>query len=235
MARVLVVDDDLRLVKVVASLLRRHGHQVESVSDGELARQVLRRGDVDIVLLDVNLPDINGMSLILQLREEGDATPVILLTVRAEAQEQALGLQLGGDDYVAKPFNPDVLLARIEAVLRRSAAGASPVRDAHGGTMEIDSVLIDFGRREVTRDGAAVRLAPLEYALLEFLAANRGRAVSKEELMLRVWGTGRGVSRTLAEHISRLRRKLGDDLIVTRSGYGYLIPSPRPDRAATTR
>ncbi|QKW33515.1 response regulator transcription factor [Actinomadura sp. NAK00032] len=235
MARVLVVDDDPRLVKVVASLLRRHGHQVESVPNGELARQVLRRGDVDIILLDVNLPDINGMSLILQLREEDDTTPVILLTVRSEAQDQALGLQLGGDDYVPKPFNPEVLLARIEAVLRRSAAGASPgAEEAHGDTMKIDSVLIDFARRQVTRDGAAVRLAPLEYALLEFLAINRGRAVSKEELMLRVWGTSRGVSRTLAEHISRLRRKLGDDLIVTRSGYGYLIPAPRRDRAATT-
>ncbi|CNF03337.1 DNA-binding response regulator TrcR [Mycobacterium tuberculosis] len=232
----LVVDDDTRLVKVVASLLRRHGHQVESAPTGELARQVLRRGDFDIVLLDVNLPDINGMSLILQLREEDDATPVILLTVRAEAQDQALGLQLGGDDYVAKPFNPEVLLARIEAVLRRSAAGTPPrAGAAHGDRMAIASVLIDFARREVTRDGAAVRLAPLEYALLEFLATNRGRAVPKEELMLRVWGTSRGVSRTLAEHISRLRRKLGDDLIVTRSGYGYLIPPPRRDRAATTR
>ena len=203
--------------------------------NGALARQVLRRGDIDIVLLDVNLPDINGMSLILQLREEDDTTPVILLTVRAEAQDQALGLQLGGDDYVAKPFNPGVLLARIEAVLRRSAAGTWPhAEGAHGDTMEIDSMLIDFGRRQVSRDGVVVRLAPLEYALLEFLAINRGRAVPKEELMLRVWGTGPGTSRTLAEHISRLRRKLGDDLIVTRSGYGYLIPSPRRDPAATT-
>ena len=235
MARVLVVDDDPRLVTVVAGLLRRHGHRVESAVNGEAARRILRRGDVDIVLLDVNLPDINGMSLVLQLREEGDTTPVVLLSVRAVAQDQALGLQLGGDDYIAKPFSPEVLLARIETVLRRSTAGTSPrAGDTRGGTVRIGSVHIDFAERRVSRDGAAVRLAPLEYALLEFLAVNRGRAVSKQELMLRVWGAGHGASRTLAEHVSRLRRKLGDDLIVTRSGYGYLIPAPRRDPAATT-
>ncbi|MBO2455983.1 response regulator transcription factor [Actinomadura violacea] len=236
MARVLVVDDDPRLVKVVASLLHKRDHQVESVPNGELARQALRRGGVDIALLDVNLPDINGLSLVFQLREEGNTTPVILLTVRTEVQDQALGLRLGGDDYVAKPFNPEVLLARIEAVLRRSAAGAAPRADeTQSGYLEIPPVLVDLTARQVFKDGTEVRLAPLEYAVLEFLATNRGRAVSKEELMLRVWGTSRGVSRTLAEHISRLRRKLGDGLIVTQTGYGYLIPAPPGDRATTAR
>ncbi|MCP9968494.1 response regulator transcription factor [Actinomadura madurae] len=121
MARVLVVDDDPRLVKVVANLLRKHEFQVESVPNGELGRQALRRGDIDLALLDVNLPDVNGLSLIFQLREEGNTTPIILLTVRTEVHEQALGLRLGGDDYIVKPFNPEVLLARIDAVLRRSA------------------------------------------------------------------------------------------------------------------
>ncbi|KAB2385930.1 response regulator transcription factor [Actinomadura montaniterrae] len=236
MARVLVVDDDPRLVKVVRSLLRKHNHLVESVPNGELARQVLRRGDVDIALLDVNLPDVNGLSLVLQLREEGNDIPVILLTVRTEVHDQALGLRLGGDDYIAKPFDPEVLLARIEAVLRRSAGGVTRrAETTRGDVLEIPPVVIDLAARQVSKGGVPVRLAPMEYAVLEFLATNRGRAVSKEELMLHVWGTSRGVSRTLAEHISRLRRKLGDGLITTQTGYGYLIPSRPDDSAATGR
>jgi DNA-binding response OmpR family regulator len=226
-ARVLVVDDDPRLVKVVSRLLWKRNHQVESVSSGEQARQVLRGGDIDIVLLDVNLPDVNGIALVHRLREEGDTTPVILLTVRTEMQDQALALRLGGDDYIVKPFNPELLLARIQAVLRRSAR--DPVEGTagrQGEHLEIPPIVMDITARQVFRDGVPVRLTPLEYAVLEFLAANRGRAVSKEELMLSVWGTSQGVSRTLTEHVSRLRRKLGENLISTQSGYGYLIPDP---------
>jgi DNA-binding response OmpR family regulator len=229
MARILVVDDDPRLVKVVSTLLRKHHHRVEAVPTGELARQALRRGNVDITLLDVNLPDVNGLSLILEMRQEGNGIPVILLTVRTEVHDQTLGLRLGGDDYITKPFNPEVLLARIEAVLRRTQGAGALQRDdvVDDNLVEIPPIVIDFAARQVFKDGEVVRLAPLEYSILEFLAANRGRAVSKEELMLDVWGTSRGVSRTLAEHISRLRRKLGDGLIITQTGYGYLVPGAR--------
>ncbi|MGI5323793.1 response regulator transcription factor [Actinomadura nitritigenes] len=229
MARILVVDDDPRLVKVVSTLLRKHHHRVEAVPTGELARQALRRGNVDITLLDVNLPDVNGLSLILEMRQEGNDVPVILLTVRTEVHDQTLGLRLGGDDYITKPFNPEVLLARIEAVLRRAQGTGAVQRDdeVDDNLVEIPPIVIDFAARQVFKNGEVVRLAPLEYSILEFLAANRGRAVSKEELMLDVWGTSRGVSRTLAEHISRLRRKLGDGLIVTQTGYGYLVPGAR--------
>lgn len=229
MARILVVDDDPRLVKVVSTLLRKHHHRVEAVPTGELARQALRRGNVDITLLDVNLPDVNGLSLILEMRQEGNDVPVILLTVRTEVHDQTLGLRLGGDDYITKPFNPEVLLARIEAVLRRTQGTGGVQRDdeVDDHLLEIPPIVIDFAARQVFKNGEVVRLAPLEYSILEFLAANRGRAVSKEELMLDVWGTSRGVSRTLAEHISRLRRKLGDGLIVTQTGYGYLVPGAR--------
>ncbi|WP_329246125.1 response regulator transcription factor [Actinoallomurus sp. NBC_01490] len=232
MARVLVVDDDPRLVKVVSTLLRKRGHQVESAPTGELARKALQRGDINLALLDVNLPDVSGLSLMLQLREEGNHTPVILLTVRTEVHDQALGLRLGGDDYIAKPFNPEVLLARIEAVLRRSTGGTAPHGEATSSDrLEIPPILIDFAARQVFHDGEAVRLAPMEYSVLEYLAQNRGRAVSKQELMMHVWGTSRGVSRTLAEHVSRLRRKLGDGLIITQIGYGYIVP--RDDSEAT--
>ena len=236
MARVLLVDDDPRLVKVVAGLLRRRNHQVETVPNGELAQQALRRGGIDIALVDVNLPDIDGLSLVHQLRDEGNDTPLILLSIRAEAHEQALGLRLGSDDYIAKPFNPEVLLARIQAVLRRASGSGSRTHERpRNDVVEIPPVLIDLTARQVYKAGAVVRLAPMEYAVLEFLAANRGRAVSREEIMLQVWGTDRGVSRTLAEHVSRLRRKLGDNLIVTQSGYGYLIPQPPGDASATAR
>ena len=234
MARILVVDDDPRLVKLVAGLLRKRHHQVESVAGGELAMLALRRGDIDIALLDVNLPDIDGLSLIDQLRDEGNTTPLILLTVRTEPHEQALGLRLGADDYVTKPFNPEVLLARIQAVLRRSTGNvARNADDARNDLLDIPPVRLDLTARQVFRDGTEVRLAPMEYAVLEFLAVNRGRAVSKEEIMLHVWGTDRGVSRTLAEHVSRLRRKIGDNVIVTRTGFGYLIPAPPGGSAAT--
>ncbi|MGI8330911.1 response regulator transcription factor [Actinomadura scrupuli] len=228
MARILVVDDDPRLIKAVAKLLRQRGHLVESVPTGELAHQTLRRGGIDIVLLDINLPGIDGLSLVHLLREEGNSTPLILLSSRAEAHEQALGLRLGSDDYIAKPFNPEVLLARIQAVLRRSTpATAARTETVRRNLLEIKPIEVDFTARQVFKNGVPVRLAPMEYAVLEFLVANRGRAVSKDELMLHVWGSRRA-SRTLAEHVSRLRRKLGEELIVTQSGFGYLVPSAPP-------
>ena len=234
MARILVVDDDARLVKAVAGLLRKRGHQVESAPNGELARLALRRGDIDLALLDINLPDIDGRSLLDQMRDEGNTMPMILLTVRTAPHEQALGLRLGADDYVAKPFDPEVLLARIHAVLRRYVRGAARAdENARGDLVDIPPVRVDLTARQVFRDGEPVRLAPMEYSLLEFLILNRGRAISKEELMLHVWGTDRGVSRTLAEHISRVRRKLGEDLIVTVTGFGYLIPADGASSASS--
>ncbi|WP_433183016.1 response regulator transcription factor [Actinoallomurus sp. CA-150999] len=226
MPLVLLIDDDPRFIKVVTSLLTRRNFQVRSVSNVEQARHALRRMDIDLALLDLNLPDMDGLSLIHQLREEGNNTPVILLTARSEPHEQALGLRLGGDDYITKPFDPELLLARIHAVLRRSSAGAGRTTDRERSDLvELPPVLIDLSARQVFKHGVAVQLAPMEYAVLEFLALNRGRAVSKEEIMLQVWGTDQGISRTLTEHISRLRRKLGEGLVVTKTGYGYIIPA----------
>lgn len=196
------------------------------MSNVEQARHALRRMDIDLALLDLNLPDMDGLSLIHQLREEGNNTPVILLTARSEPHEQVLGLRLGGDDYITKPFDPELLLARIHAVLRRSSAGAGRTTDRERSDLvELPPVRIDLSARQVFKHGVTVQLAPMEYAVLEFLALNRGRAVSKEEIMLQVWGTDRGISRTLTEHISRLRRKLGEGLVVTKMGYGYIIPA----------
>ncbi|WP_395105133.1 response regulator transcription factor [Actinomadura sp. SCN-SB] len=231
MARVLVVDDDPRFVRAIVRLLRGRKYEVESVLDGESALRALRRGNFDIALLDVNLPDIDGLSLLHQLRDEGNHTPVILLTVHGRAHEQALGLRLGGDDYIPKPFDAEVLVARVQAVLRRTAVGGPSSGPAERppatreDVLELPTVRIDLTARQVFKDGVAVRLAPMEYAVLEFLAVNRGRAVAKEEIMLHVWGIERRASRTLAEHISRLRRKLGDDVIITQTGFGYLIPA----------
>lgn len=234
-ARVLVVDDDPRLVKVVANLLRKHEFQVESVPNGELGRQALRRGDIDLALLDVNLPDVNGLSLIFQLREEGNTTPIILLTVRTEVHEQALGLRPAATTTSSNRSIPRCCSPGSTpccgAVPPAPRAGPRPPQRAPGDPAGHDRPHRPAGVQG--RHAGAAR--PLEYAVLEFLAVNRGRAVSKEELMLSVWGTSRGVSRTLAEHISRLRRKLGDDLIMTQTGYGYLIPAPPGDRATTTQ
>lgn len=217
-------------------MLDKSDHRVISAPTGELARKILDGGGIDIVLLDVNLPDIDGLSVVQQLRDAGDETPIIILTARDRAHEQALGLRLGGDDYVAKPFDPEVLLARIHAVLRRSATRKNEQTNGpRDNLLDISSAVIDLAARQVFKNGVAVRLAPLEYAVLEFLALNRGRAISKEVLMTQVWGTTHGSDRTLTEHISRLRRKLGDGVIITRTGFGYLIPADPENSAGATR
>ncbi|MCI0652745.1 MAG: response regulator transcription factor [Planctomycetes bacterium] len=223
---VLVVEDDPAIRRGVADALRYAGYEVREASNGSDGLRAALGGDIDLLLLDVVLPRQDGFEVLAELRKARSALPVILLTARGTDDDRVRGLRGGADDYVVKPFSAKELLARVEAVLRRSAERPHPI-----ASIRIDSARFDFQRREAAlAGGAIVGLSEKECAILQYLAANRSRAVSREELLQRVWGIDpRGVeSRTVDMHVARLRQLLGDDgdapkIIVTVRGKGYML------------
>lgn len=236
---VLVADDEPRITRLVALTLAGDGFRVVTATGGGEALQIADEAKPDIVLLDVRMPDIDGIEVMRRLREERPI-PVILLTASATMADRTRGLDLGADDYIAKPFHPDELAARVRAVLRR-AAGVAP------GTLpvRVGDIEIDLERRLVTRDGRAVSLSRPEWLLLQALAMNAGRVVMHGELLTEVWGPEfRDDLQYLRVWISRVRRRLGaapgePGPIVTFAGIGYLLdvepPAVRPSYAAPVR
>ena len=220
---VLVVDDEPRITKLVAISLTEDGFRVITAATGEEALVKAEHYRPDVVLLDIVLPDIDGIEVMQQLRE-GRAVPVILLTAKGSTADKAKGLDLGADDYVAKPFHPDELAARVRAVLRRSTGAVAP-----GGIVRFDDVEIDLERRLVRRNGDLVRLSRTEWLLLHHLAANAGKVVLHSELLTKVWGPEyRDDLQYLRVWVSRVRRKLGAEpgdpgRIRTFQGIGYLL------------
>ena len=226
LARVLVVEDDSAIRRGVRDALEFAGYSVLEAGDGKEGFEVASSADVDMVLLDIYMPKRDGLSVLQELRRVRPGLPVIFLTAKGEAEDRVAGLRLGADDYIVKPFNAGELLARVEAVLRRSAERPKQLK-----RLGLDGRSIDFERREVAfGDGRRVVLAQREAELLEYLASNRGRAISRDELLQRVWGVDpRGVqTRTVDMAIARLREQLGDDsarptMIVTVRGKGYML------------
>lgn len=226
LARVLVVEDDSAIRRGVRDALEFAGYSVLEAVDGREGFEVASTAEIDMVLLDIYMPRRDGLSVLEELRRVRPALPVIFLTAKGEAEDRVRGLRLGADDYIVKPFNAGELLARVEAVLRRSAERPKPVH-----RLELVGRVIDFERREVAfADGRRAVLAQREAELLEYLAANGGRAISRDELLKRVWGVDpRGVqTRTVDMAIARLREQLGDDparptMIVTVRGKGYML------------
>ncbi|MCB0860319.1 MAG: response regulator transcription factor [Solirubrobacterales bacterium] len=220
---VMVVDDEPTIVEVVSGYLKRAGFEVTSAADGPEAIAAALKDPPDLIVLDLMLPEINGLEVMRILTEvEKLDVAVILLTSKSEESDRLVGLRRGADDYVVKPFSPAELVARVQAVLRR---GRGPVDD--GSTpIEIGELLIDPASRIVTRSGEEVQLTQLEFDLLAFLAARPGQAFSRDQLMEKVWesenfeDTG-----TVTVHVRRLRAKLGEedgpDLIETVWGIGY--------------
>src|SRR5215203_3751990 len=212
---VLVADDEPRITKLVAIALSEEGFRVVTANGGEQALQKAEEVRPDIVLLDIVMPDLDGIEVMRQLRERRPV-PVILL--------KAKGLDLGADDYIAKPFHPDELAARVRAVIRRSG-GAEP----GAGVIKFDDVEIDLERRMVTRGGELVQLSRTEWLLLQHLAANAGKVVLHTELLTKVWGPEyRDDLQYLRVWVSRVRRKLGakpgePGRIRTFQGIGYLL------------
>lgn len=224
----LVVDDEKRYRELLDMNLSRRGYRVLQAVDGLSALNAVELEEPDLVVLDLKLPDMDGYEVCRRIREHS-TVPIIMLTARAEQEQKIRGLKVGADDYITKPFSAEELLARVEAVLRRTegARGTSVSPAFDGGDLHID-----FDQHRVTLRGQEVDLSPGEYRLLEQLAANAGRVMFQDELLRRVWGPGySGATALLQTAIRRLRRKIEDDptsphYIVTKRGVGYLFSKP---------
>jgi DNA-binding response OmpR family regulator len=234
LATLLVVEDDNAIRRGLVDALTFHAYTVREAADGKAGLAAALAEGVDLVLLDVLMPKMDGLAVIAELRRARPTLPVIFLTARGQEEDRVRGLRLGADDYVVKPFSIGELLARVEAVLRRS-----PERPARVEKLSIAGRCVDFQRREVTLpDGTRAEITPRECEVLQYLAGSRGRAVAREELLSRVWGVDpRGMStRTVDMTVARLRELLRDDpdtpgVIATVRGKGYMLaaePAPPP-------
>ena len=223
--RILVIDDEPSIVKLVTPYLEREGLEVHTASDGPSGLKSVRTLRPDLVVLDIMLPGLDGLELLTQLRKESDVY-VILLTARTEESDRVVGLTVGADDYVTKPFSPRELAARVKAALRRmrGAAGARA-----GDVLIFRRVRIDAGSRQVWMDDRPVELTPIEFDLLRTLAEHPGLVLTRDQLLERVWGYDySGEARVVDVHIGHIRQKLGDEgTIVTVRGVGYRFADER--------
>ena len=221
MASVLVVDDDAHIREVARFALARAGHAVELASDGGVALERMLRGGIDLVVLDVLMPELDGFALCRRLRAHGHV-PIVFLSSRGEEADRVLGLELGADDYLAKPFSPRELVARVAAVLRRTSP--APVPEARP-LLAIGPVAIDRDRHEVRVGETPLPVTATELKLLATLAQHRGRVLSRGQLIGAVYGDDHHISeRTIDTHVRNLRAKLaarGADVIETIHGVGY--------------
>ena len=217
--RIAIVEDNEALAHAIAYRLRDRGHAVDVLHDGQDAHRFLAREGADLVVLDINLPGLDGLGVLKALRARGDGTPVILLTARSETADRVDGLDSGADDYLVKPFEMDELEARIRALSRRKNLDYG-VRDVIGG------LEFDRSSRQVSASGAPLDIPRREVAVLECLLERRGRIVSKAQLTDHVYGVGAEVDDTAIEpHVSRLRRRLAEHgvAIKTARGLGYML------------
>lgn len=224
--RVLVVEDDAAIRRGIVDALGFDGYQTVDVGDGDAGLRSALNGSFDLLLLDLVLPGKTGLDILREVRQQCTTLPVVILTARGEESDRVRGLKLGADDYVVKPFSVAELLARVEAVLRRS-----PERPSNLSQLTLPEGTVNLDRRELKfDDGDRASLSEREVELLRYLAGNAGRAISREEILARVWHIDpRGVSsRTIDMHIARLREKLRDDsnnpqIIMTVRGQGYMF------------
>ncbi len=229
--RVLLVDDEQSIVDALGERLDRDGFSVYAVASGEEALEALSAASYDLILLDVGLPGIDGFETLRQLRAQGRDTPVIVLTARGDEIDRVVGLELGADDYVVKPFSARELTARVRALLRRSAEIARLRAQVENEETPLPerSLQIDTLRRKVTFRGQPLELRPREFDLLTLLAAHPGQVFTREALLRQVWGYDEYVdARTVDVHIRRLRAKLADidpdaQVILTEWGVGYKL------------
>jgi DNA-binding response OmpR family regulator len=225
-ARILLVEDDTDLAEGLGDALRLEGYGVALAGDGKQGLRQALSGLHQLVILDAMLPELSGFDLLKELRRKKSPVPVLMLTARGQEVDKIRGLKQGADDYVTKPFALMELLARVEALLRRAGHAHRPARRFRIGDLDLD-----FGARRVIRRGRELALTAREMDILQLLAERHGEAVSRHEVLARIWGTGDDVevaTRTVDQHVAALRRKLGDDaasprIIETVYGYGYRL------------
>lgn len=207
-ARVLVVEDEKNVAEVVERYLVREGFETKSAHDGRTALDMITATGADLVILDIMLPQMDGLTVARKMRESGDKTPIIMLTARGQESDIVLGLGLGADDYMAKPFSPTELIARVHAVLRRTEGVTGP----SGPPITVGELHISPQKRSVTHNGEPLTLTQKEFDLLHFLARNPGIVYSREELLEKVWGYEvPGDTSTVTVHIRRIRSKVESD------------------------
>jgi two-component system alkaline phosphatase synthesis response regulator PhoP len=218
-SKILLVDDEPSIIKVLEAYLKPEGYEVFTAMDGPAGLKAAQTFKPDLIILDVMLPGMDGIELLTRLRRESDAY-VIMLTARTEETDRVVGLTVGADDYVTKPFSPREVTARVKAAFRRIQRNIS---SEHGASvLAFRHVRIDVGAHLVTLDDESVDLTALEFDLLRALAENRGRVLSREQLLEKVWGGDYfGETRVVDVHLGHVRQKLGGRFIVTVRGVGY--------------
>jgi DNA-binding response OmpR family regulator len=221
--KILVVDDEKKIVDIVKAYLEKEGYQVFVSYDGNSALELARSHSPDLVILDLMLPEISGWDICRALRKKSDI-PIIMLTARDEVADKIVGLELGADDYVTKPFSAGELISRVRAVLRRSEGKTAPK-----AVLEAADLTIDVEKRQVYRDSKAIELTPMEFDLLRIMAENPGRVYSRMQLLDNAQGEAyEGYERTIDSHIKNLRKKIEPDpsnpqYIITMYGVGYKL------------
>ncbi len=227
---VLVVEDEASIASFVSLYLKNAGYAVKTAATGAESLQQAGAGDLALIILDLMLPDVDGIEVCRRLRRTSDV-PILMLTARDEDVDKIIGLEVGADDYMTKPFNPRELVARVKSILRRAAPEK---REIESKQLRHGDLLIDAGRREVRVGEEEIQLAPKEFDLLWELLDHKGLVLTRDQLLERVWGyTFAGDTRTVDVHVRQLRRKLGDaSPIVTVWGVGYKV-APTKDAAAT--
>jgi DNA-binding response OmpR family regulator len=221
--RILIVDDDRSLLAQLRQMLENQRYTVITASDGQGALDQLFEGPFDLILLDIMMPRMDGWTVLKEIRGADIKTPVLLLTAKGDVTDKVRGLDLGADDYLAKPFSSDELMARIRAMLRRTGSQATPV-------LQVRDLRLDTVSRDITRRGKAVMLTPREFSILEFLLYNKNRVVSRFSLAEHVWGDDFDpfkMSNFMDVHIKNLRQKIDDadgaSVIQTVRGVGYIV------------
>lgn len=220
---VLIADDEARMRKLIADFLVREGYTILEADNGQTALDQLSKEKIDLVILDVMMPECDGWTVCRKIREKSLSIPVIMLTAKGEETDQLLGFETGADEYITKPFSPKVLTARVNALFRRMG---------HQQSRSYGNLRINLEARSVSVDGRRIELSPKEYDLLMYLAENKGRALSREQILNHVWSYDYfGDLRTVDTHINRLRNKMDSQsgLIQTIRGFGYRFETVESD------
>lgn len=232
MGKILLIEDDEALRKLILAELEMLQFAVKETGNGKCGLDMALAERFDLIILDLNLPELDGLDICKSLRTKEDETPILMLTARKDNLDRVLGLELGADDYLVKPFVMRELLARIKAILKRTSSRNQAPSAAQSSVLRFGSLEVNFDLRRVSVSGKMIKLSAMEFDLLAFLAKNNGKAYTREELMANVWGySAVGYEQNVTTHIARIRAKLEQNTdepmyLKTIKGFGYAFASP---------